>query len=43
VLLGKDICRPKPLCDGCPLDAACARRGLVRRRRRALDRLPAKR
>jgi endonuclease-3 related protein len=33
VLLGKDICRPKPLCDGCPLDAACARRGARGRQR----------
>lgn len=33
VLLGKDICRPKPLCDACPLDAACARRGARGRQR----------
>ena len=24
VALGKDICRPKPRCDACPLAAACA-------------------
>jgi len=32
VRLGKDVCRPRPLCDQCPLVAVCARRGVARRR-----------
>jgi endonuclease-3 related protein len=34
VLLGKDVCRPVPRCDACPLDALCPRRGLRAGRRR---------
>jgi endonuclease-3 related protein len=29
VLLGKDVCRPRPKCDVCPLRAGCKRRGVV--------------
>jgi endonuclease-3 related protein len=32
VRLGKDVCRPKPRCDACPLDDLCVRRGVRRRR-----------
>jgi endonuclease-3 related protein len=28
VRLGKDVCRPRPRCDECPLDALCPRRGV---------------
>lgn len=28
VRLGKDICRPRPRCGECPLDALCPRRGV---------------
>jgi endonuclease III related protein len=31
VLLGKDVCRPTPRCERCPLDTSCRRRGLARR------------
>ncbi|MFN8096247.1 MAG: endonuclease [Vicinamibacteria bacterium] len=30
VALGKDFCRPRPRCPGCPLAAVCARRGVAR-------------
>jgi endonuclease-3 related protein len=26
--LGKDVCRPRPRCDVCPLDEVCAKRGV---------------
>jgi endonuclease-3 related protein len=29
VLLGKDVCRKRPLCEACPLAELCARRGVV--------------
>jgi endonuclease III related protein len=32
VRLGKDVCRPRPLCDECPLATVCARRGVGRSR-----------
>jgi endonuclease-3 related protein len=35
VLLGKDVCRPRPRCEACPLEDLCPRRGLRRRPRRA--------
>jgi len=28
VLLGKDVCRPRPRCDRCPLDDLCPKRGV---------------
>ena len=28
VRLGKDVCRPRPRCDECPLDGLCPRRGV---------------
>lgn len=28
VVLGKDVCRPRPRCDVCPLDDVCAKRGV---------------
>jgi endonuclease-3 related protein len=28
VRLGKDVCRPRPRCNGCPLDALCPKRGV---------------
>lgn len=28
VRLGKDVCRPRPRCDTCPLETLCARRGV---------------
>jgi endonuclease-3 related protein len=28
VRLGKDVCRPRPRCDGCPLEALCPKRGV---------------
>jgi endonuclease III related protein len=28
VLLGKDVCRPRPRCAGCVLDRVCAKRGV---------------
>jgi endonuclease-3 related protein len=31
VLLAKDICRPKPLCERCPLETLCPKRGVARR------------
>ena len=34
VRLGKDICRPVPRCDACPIHDLCARRGLRRPRSR---------
>jgi endonuclease III related protein len=30
VRLAKDICRPRPLCASCPLDAVCAKVGVAR-------------
>jgi endonuclease-3 related protein len=30
VRLAKEVCRPRPLCDGCPLARVCARRGVSR-------------
>jgi endonuclease-3 related protein len=33
VLLGKDVCRPRPRCSVCPLAVRCARRGVPRRLR----------
>lgn len=30
VRLAKDVCRPRPLCASCPLDAVCAKVGLAR-------------
>lgn len=30
VRLAKDVCRPRPLCESCPLDAVCAKVGLAR-------------
>jgi len=41
VRLGKDVCRPKPRCEACPLGDLCARRGVrratIRGRPRTLD------
>ncbi len=34
VLLGKDVCRPRPLCERCPLSRLCPRRGVKGRQRR---------
>jgi endonuclease III related protein len=31
VLLGKDVCRPRPRCADCVLDAVCAKRGVAPR------------
>ncbi len=28
VRLGKDVCRPRPRCGECPLDAICPKRGV---------------
>jgi endonuclease-3 related protein len=28
VRLGKEICRPRPRCDGCPLEVLCPKRGV---------------
>lgn len=33
VLLGKDVCRPRPRCSACPLDEVCPKRGVGVRRR----------
>lgn len=33
VLLGKDVCRPRPRCGECPLDGLCAKYGVTIRRR----------
>jgi endonuclease-3 related protein len=33
VLLGKDVCRPRPRCDACPLDDLCPKRGVGSPRR----------
>ena len=30
VRLAKDVCRPRPLCASCPLDAVCAKVGVAR-------------
>ena len=35
VTLGKDYCRTRPLCGGCPLAAVCIRRGVRAGRREA--------
>jgi endonuclease-3 related protein len=29
VTLGKDVCRPRPRCQACPLDGICPRRGVA--------------
>ena len=31
VRLGKDVCRPRPRCDACPLDSVCPRHGVASR------------
>jgi endonuclease-3 related protein len=38
VRLGKDVCRPRPRCDSCPLERVCAKRGVARPQRAAAAR-----